>query len=468
MKQEQYIQIRHAIRDIVKGTAWENHVYVVGGCVRDELMGNEIKDVDMCVDLRGGGVRFAEWLYANKLTTGKPVTYPTYGTAMFHLLQFPDIEIECVQTRKEKYSDPKMRNPETAFGSIQEDCLRRDLTINSLYRNASTDELLDLTGKGLDDIKNHVIRTTADPDIIFDDDPLRILRCVRFATRYGWEIEDNTFEGMKKNVSRLDIITPERIRDEFDKMLTCNHPVRAMELLRTTGAMHFVLPELEETYRMTQNHYHFGTVWEHTMKVLENIQSSELLLRVSALLHDIGKVRTREETEDGKVHFIGHEKMSAQMTEAILRRLKYPNDFIRQVQFLVRHHMDSKTWKDDLSMMKSKHLRKLQYECKTEERFKNLMLLMDADNKAHAEGYCLNNQIRLIRERTDRMKDEGSALFDYRLPFTGEEVMNLKGLKPGLAVKDCLEYLLKLAFVNPLRDQQNWTKCLIGYKSKYE
>ena len=105
MNKEQYIQIRHAIRDIIKGSAWDNHVFLVGGCVRDELMGNDIKDVDMCIDIQGGGVRFAEWLFANELTTCKPVTFPTYGTAMFHLLQFPDIELECVQTRKEKYSD---------------------------------------------------------------------------------------------------------------------------------------------------------------------------------------------------------------------------------------------------------------------------------------------------------------------------------------------------------------------------
>lgn len=262
------------------------------------------------------------------------------------------------------------------------------------------------------------------------------------------------------------IITHERIRDEFDKMLTCDHPVQALELLRKTSAMHYIVPELEETYDMTQNHYHFGTVWEHTLKVVENIVSSDLLLRMSALLHDIGKVRTREESIDGKVHFIGHDWMSAQMVESILKNLKYSTDFIRKVQFLVAHHMDSKNWKDDLSMMKAKYLRKLQYTCKTEECFNNLMLLIDADNKSHAEGFCLNNQVNLILQYSEKMKNEGSALFDYKLPFTGDEVMKLKALRPGIAVKDCLDYLLKLAFVNPVRDKENWTKCLIGYKIK--
>lgn len=464
MKFEKYIEIRHTIRDIIKGSIWEGHVFVVGGCVRDELMGNEIKDIDMCIDLPGGGVKLAKWLHCNKLTTHKPVTYPTYGTAMFHLRAFPDVELECVQTRKEKYPDSKTRNPETAFGCIEDDCFRRDLTINALYRNISTDELLDLTGKGVEDIKNHVIRTTTEPDIIFDDDPLRILRCIRFATRYGWDMEQSTYQGILKNVSRLEIITHERIRDEFDKMLTCKHPVQAMNLLRYTGAMHYVVPEMEATYNMTQGQYHFGTVWEHTLKTLEMVQSSDSLLRVAAFLHDIGKTCTREVTENGAIHFIGHEKSSAGMTDLILRRLKYPNDFIRQVQFLIGHHMDCKSWKDDLSLMKPKHLRKLQFVCKTEDVFQHLLLLIDADNKSHAKKFCLENQVGLILKRTEEMKREGSAMFDYHLPFTGTDVMQLKNLKPGPAVKECLDYLMKLAFVNPLRPKEDWIKHLKGYK----
>lgn len=466
MEKELYIQIKGKIKELIHATEWEGHVFCVGGCVRDEIMGNEIKDIDMVVDLPSGGIRFAEWMQKSGFTKGKVVTYPTYSTAMFRLKEFPEVELECVQTRKEKYPDAKSRNPETAFGNITEDCLRRDLTINALYRNITTDELLDLTVKGIDDIHNHVIRTTTVPDIIFDDDPLRILRCIRFATRYGWEIELQTYEGMKKNTERLDIITKERVRDELDKMLTCRYPVQAMELLRNTGAMHSVIPELEETYYMTQNHYHFGTVWEHTMKVLENMKDARPEMRMAALLHDIGKITTREEISEGKIHFLHHEAASEELVDVILRRLKYPNDFIHKVQFLVLHHMDCKNWKDDLSMMKAKHLRKLQYVCQTEERFRDLMLLADADNKAHAKGFCLEHQVDLIVQRTEQMNQEGSALFNYTLPFTGKEVMEIKGLKPGPAVKECLEHLMKRAYVTPLRSKEEWTKHLLGYRIK--
>jgi len=464
MKQKQYIEIRHAIRDIIKDTAWENHVFVVGGCVRDELMGLDIKDIDMVIDLPKGGIRFVEWMYANGYTMHAPIVFEGFGTAMFQLKAFPDVELECVQSRKEKYPDRKSRNPEVSHGTIEDDSFRRDLTINTLDINITTEELVDVTGHGVEDIKNHVIRTPLDPDITYDDDPLRILRCIRFASRYGWEIDPVTFAGMVRNVPRLEIITKERIHDELDKMLTCQHPVQAMELLRETGAMRFVIPELEETYEMTQNQYHFGMVWEHTMKVLDGVETNDLAVRMAALLHDIGKVRTREVTEDGKVHFIGHEKRSAEMIDGILRRLRYSIDFIHKVQFLAAHHMVTKPWKDDLSMMKPKHLRKLQYVCQTEERFRNLMFLVDADNKAHAEGFCLDHQVTNILEVTERMKSEGSALFGYKLPFTGNEVMQLKGLNSGLAVRACLDYLLKLAYVDPLRDNEDWMKSLMGYR----
>ena len=240
MKHEGYTNIKQFLGELIAGTEWEGHVYTVGGCVRDELMGSEIKDIDLCVSLPSGGIRFAEWLRNNGHAMKGVTVYPNYGTAMLHLKAFPDVELEFVQTRKEKYIDHSCRNPETAFGSIDDDCMRRDLTINALYCNVSTGEIVDITGKGVDDIKNHVIRTPAAPDLTYDDDPLRILRCIRFASRYGWEIESETFDGMVRNVQRLAIITKERVKDELDKMLTCKHPVMAMELLRKTGAMHYV------------------------------------------------------------------------------------------------------------------------------------------------------------------------------------------------------------------------------------
>ena len=252
-------------------------------------------------------------------------------------------------------------------------------------------------------------------------------------------------------------------KDILDKILTSQNPVMAMEQLRKTGAMHDILPELEETYDMTQNKYHFGTVWEHTMAVMEHLMSDKLGLRMAALLHDIGKIRTRTETE-GKVHFLKHELASAEMVDELLRLLQYSNDFIHEVAFLVENHMISKSWGKECERMKDKTLRKLQYLCGTEERFRDLMLLIDADNKAHAPEYCMPHQVDLILQRTEEMKAEGTAMFGYKLPITEEEVMELKGIGSGPEVKECLDYLMKLAFVNPLRDKDLAIKHLKGYR----
>ena len=252
-------------------------------------------------------------------------------------------------------------------------------------------------------------------------------------------------------------------KDILDKMLTSQDPVMAMEQLRKTGAMHDILPELEETYDMTQNKYHFGTVWEHTMAVMEHLKSDKLGLRMAALLHDIGKIRTRTETE-GKVHFLKHELASAEMVDELLRPLQYSNDFIHEVTFLVENHMIGKSWGKECERMKDKTLRKLQYLCGTEERFRDLMLLIDADHKAHAPEYCMPHQVDLILQRTEEMKAEGTAMFGYKLPITEEEVMELKGIEFGPEVKECLDYLMKLAFVNPLIDKDLVIKHLKGYR----
>mgnify|MGYP002521194354 FL=1 len=215
MTHELYIQICDYLQDTIEGTQFENTVFVCGGAVRDEIIGHPIKDIDLCVELENGGIDFANWLYKRGLLAFPPVVYPTYGTAMFQLAEFPDVELEVVQTRKEQYKDKNSRNPEVVFGSLKDDCFRRDLTINSIYYDISRNVYIDLTDKGYHDIENHIIRTTSEPDVIFDQDALRILRVCRFSSRYGWEIEENTFESMKGNADRLSIITKERIQDEF-------------------------------------------------------------------------------------------------------------------------------------------------------------------------------------------------------------------------------------------------------------
>lgn len=483
MKLEQYKEILKHLKIIIAGSEFENHLFSVGGCVRDELMGNEIKDIDLCIDLPNGGLDFANWMEENHFTLSHVVTYPTYGTAMFKLSAFPDIELECVQTRKEQYKDKNSRNPETAYGTLEEDAFRRDLTINALYYDISNNNVLDITGKGLKDIEEHRIRVTSTPDIVFLDDPLRILRCVRFFARFhgendDWFIEEDTLKGMKFNVHRLEIITKERIADELNKMLLCKDPVSAMELIKDIGAMKYVIPELEYTYNLRQNKYHgFNTVWQHTMKVLDNIvnncmfaggfdKEQLLILRMSALLHDVGKIKTHSIDDKGNVHFYMHELVSVDLCDTILKRLKYSNDFIGMVRFLVGNHMRTKNWDDDCSHMKDKSLRKLQYDCSTTTRYSMLLSLIDADNKAHDTEYCLPNQCFNIDNRVCEMIEENSDMFNYKLPIDGNDIMEVKGLKPGKEIKEYLEYALKLAFNKPNITKEELLKHIKGYNIK--
>jgi poly(A) polymerase len=473
MTKEKFKQIIEYIGECIKGSDFENHVFAVGGCVRDSYMGNEIKDIDLCIDLPEGGIKLAEFLHRKKFLTRPPVVYPTYGTAMFKFKKFNQDEIECVYTRGEQYHDKDSRNPVTSFASIEEDCFRRDLTMNALYMNVNSQEILDLTGKGLSDIKQHICRVTNDnPDIVFTDDPLRILRVIRFACKYNFHIDDDTMKSMVKNADRLEIITQERITDEFNKMMMAKDPARALCLLMYTGAMRFVVPEFKETVGMVQNDFHFGTVWEHTLAVVENNAVKErngkvkayLPVRLACVFHDLGKIKTRTVGEDGRVHFYNHETVGADLVREIMVKMRYPNNITDEVCFYIRNHMLTKSWGDDLSHIKIKTLRKLMYKCKTEERFINLMEVIDADNNAHKKEHCLPNQAINIIDAMKKEIHDNTSMFGYKLPIDGDDVMEILGIEPGPNVKKYLEHCIKMAFNNPNLTKEDCVKEIKHFK----
>lgn len=468
MTREEFKEIANYIGDIIKDTPWYQHIYIVGGSVRDFYMGNDIKDIDLVIDLPHGGVDFANWC-KDQGYTKTVVIYETYGTAMFMFKQFPGEEIECVMTRGEKYLDDGTRNPTVEFNTIEEDVIRRDLTINSLYYNCSTGEILDLID-GRSDIDNHIIKTTnPDVDQIFIDDPLRCLRVIRFATRYGWEIEKKTYESMKRNVQRLKIITKERIQAEFNKILMSENAVMGINMLHDIGAMTFIVPEFEKCYSLTQNRFHFGDVAEHTLAVLDyhcKHFDADLTERLACFLHDIGKTATRT-VKDGKVHFYDHEYVGAEMAGDILRELKYDTDTIKKVQFLIRNHMRTKQAGDGARYMKDKSLNKLLYECKTFEMFKSLMRIIECDNEAHAKDCCIHNQ---YSELVAKVEYEGShsKMFGYKLPVTGEDIMCVLGLEPGPIIAEINKRLLNQAFMDPEISKERCIKLLPGIKKQAE
>ena len=279
-----YHTICEWLRDLIAETQWEGHVYAVGGCCRDEIMGCEIQDLDLAVDLPNGGVKFARWLQKKRLTTGRPVFFLKFGTAKLRLRRFRDDEIELVQTRREQYTKETSRCPETCFGSIEDDCFRRDFTVNSLYYDITRRRMVDITGKGIPDINVGLLRTPLDPDDTFNDDPVRILRGLRFANRFGWEIDPPTYKAMMKHVDRISIVSRERRHSELCKMLNGPDPIGMMETLRETGVLLAMVPDLAELVNSPDR---WATAMNRLREILNNDGDAPTRLRLAALMLDL-------------------------------------------------------------------------------------------------------------------------------------------------------------------------------------
>lgn len=436
------------IKNLIKNSKFENHTYAVGGCVRDKILGHPIKDIDLVVDLLDGGVEFADWMCeTHKDICKNRCTYPTFGTAKFTIvIDGVDYDIETVMTRSEQYHDKNSRKPECDFGSLKEDCYRRDLTINSLYLNISNGEILDLTAHGIDDIKNHIIKTPCDPNITFDDDPLRQMRVIRFSARYNWNIEKKTLDGIIKNAYRIKTISKERIADELEKILICDHPVKGLKLLQMTGLLHEIIPEFDDLINMSQNKYHFGSVWEHTLAVVENTQP-KLKNRLAGLLHDIGKLKTRTIDKDGNVHFYKHELIGKHIAYDILKRLKFSNDIIDDVVFAIGEHMRTKQFGDEKIIVSDKAIRKLQADLG--DRIDLVLDVINGDNLGHSSEYNKQFQIINIKNKIKELEESGMAYSNVKLPINGNDILRIKNISPGPLVKELLEKVKDLYLDNP-------------------
>lgn len=445
IKDSTIIKLIDYIKDSIKGTLFEGHVYIVGGAVRDWIMGKPCKDIDIVVDIRDGGIGFANFIaFKNGCLISKknPVVFPTYGTAKFQLLsneEFAEFEIECVQTRKEQYHKDS-RNPSTAFGSIEEDAMRRDLTINALYYNVTTDEIKDYTGRGRYDIAHHIIRTPSSPDIIFNDDPLRILRVIRFATRFGWGIEKKTWLGMVKNSKRILIVSQERITDEINKILLTDKPSLGIKrMLCCNRLLEYVLPGVLFQKHVFQNMYPKVSVFEHSMEVLDCIEP-KLEYRLAALFHDIGKLVTYDKD------FMFHATAGAPLTEKLMKAMKYPNTTISNVSVAVALHETLSGYRDK-EMPSKKFLRK--FKSITGKNYDLIMSLIDANNKCQYYGKK-PNQVTMIREKIAQLEvKEHKNLSVVKLPINGNDIMKNFDVKSGPLIGKLLKTVKEAYFDNP-------------------
>ena len=396
-------EVLDILRDATQGSEFEGKLYMAGGYVRDTLLGRDSKDVDLLIDGDAhSGLRAAEYI-AKKLGVYKadsnPVVFPTYYTAKLTVpTPSGKIDVEFVAPRKEKYQ-PGSRKPEVTAGELLDDVMRRDFTVNSLLQNLHTGKILDLSGRGISDLKAGVLNPTGNPDVIFGEDPLRILRAVRFAIKYNFKLPISVIKYIKKHAGSLNNISKERINDELSKILVLNNPSKAFELFRITGILKVIMPELDQLVKLKQNAYHKKDAFGHTLDVLD-ASSPDLIRRLAALFHDIGKAATRTE-KNGKIQFIGHAQVGAEIARNIMNRLKYPNDMISRVVDIVKYHMDLKSAGADASNLKDSTLRKFIF--RVGHNLEDLLDVMHADNISHSEAASMPEQINAIRKKIQQM-----------------------------------------------------------------
>ncbi len=399
--------------------------YVVGGYVRDHYLGRPSTDIDVVVV--GSGVELAEALAAQ--FGCKVSIFKRFGTAMLH---HKGVEVEFVGARKESYT-PDSRKPAVEEGTLNDDQLRRDFTINAMawsLNEATFGELVD-PFEGIFDLEDCIIRTPCDPDITFSDDPLRMMRAIRFATQLGFEIEDETFEAIRRNAARIEIVSGERIITELNKILLSPIPSMGFELLKLSGLLKLILPEMDNLSGVERRgkHAHKDN-FVHTLAVLDNVarRSDDLWLRWAAVLHDIAKPLTKGYDPRFGWSFHGHEVLGSKMVYEIFRRLKLPlgepRKFVQKMVFL---HLRPIILSEDI--VTDSAVRRLLFECGDD--IDKLMTLCEADITSGIESkvkrYMAN--FAIVRHKIVEL-EERDRVRNFQPPITGQIIMERYNITP--------------------------------------
>lgn len=421
--------LQHPVFSILGETADEagTETYLVGGYVRDFLLGAACKDLDIVAI--GNGIDLAR-AFAEKVNAHDVVVYENFGTA---LVRFEGYDVEFIGARRESYRK-NSRKPLVENGSLEDDQKRRDFTINAFYiclNKHRFGEFID-PFEGLKDLQNKIIRTPGDPDITFSDDPLRMMRAARFAARLDYTIETETFNSMMRNKERIRIVSMERVAEELNKLILTEHTGKGFMVLFKTGLLEIIFPEMQRLHgvQIINGKGHKDNFF-HTLQVLENLcqTSDDLWLRWSAILHDIAKPLTAAFDPEFGWSFHGHEDKGARMVPKIFSRLKLPmNDKMRFVQKMVRLHLRPIALVD--TEVTDSAIRRLIMEAG--EDLDDLMKLCRADITTRDENRKGRYQKNFDRVQA-RVKEveERDQLRNWQPPVTGEMIMHHFGLKPG-------------------------------------
>ena len=455
--------------------------YVVGGYVRDIFLEKPSDDIDCVVVAPNGmpspGIAVAKYL---KKKLGKKASlsvFKNFGTAQVKVYGEEDLEIEFVGARRESYQRDS-RKPIVEDGTLEDDQNRRDFTINAMaicLNKNRFGELVDPFG-GIDDLYDGIIRTPLDPDITFSDDPLRMLRCIRFATRFNFLIEDETFEALERNAERIKIISGERIAEELNKTLMTKHPSRGFVDLQRSGLLAIIFPELSQMDMVeTKNGRAHKNNFYHTLEVLENVvkqtdntqhpsPNTQLWLRWAALLHDIGKPKSKRWDPVQGWTFHAHNTIGAKMVPGIFRRMKLPMDAkMKFVQKMVELHMRPIAIADDI--VTDSAVRRMVNDAGDD--IDALMALCEADitskNQQRKQRFLDNYQ--LVRQKIEDLKEKDFKRL-LQPVIDGNEIMEMYNLKPSREVGILKQYLKDAVLDNKVENERGPLLALLNEKAK--